>query len=80
MRSNSASELKPREELKAPPKHRECCPTCGRRVGLKLMLRDVRIIKKKLALGANISSLAKEYDVTRQAIRRIQRGLIWKDI
>ena len=46
----------------------------------KLAPNDVRTIREKLADGATVASLAREYGVNNPAISRIKHGKAWKNV
>lgn len=46
----------------------------------KLKLEDVREIKKRIANGETLVSIAKDYSVTANTISFIKRGITWKDV
>jgi hypothetical protein len=66
--------------MKRPTKHEQRCDSCGHRLGLSLTKSDVVEIKTAINSGVTMASLARKFDVTIQAIWRIKKGKVWKNV
>lgn len=77
-REDNMKDAKAKGRLSIGDKHGE--KLCGEKgPGSKLNLRQVKAIRRCLAEGQTVSQLASAYGVSKDNIRRINRGDTWKE-